>query len=120
MSCPMPSTTPSTLPTLATLLEELAALHPAEATFYRQQLAELEEGCARAHTQLLQDEAALAAVEPDPSEESFEAWKRLHAVVAESRRAWSYLGVSERVLREGVEFALFLVRRTAAGGPHPF
>ncbi|ATB41123.1 hypothetical protein CYFUS_006585 [Cystobacter fuscus] len=117
MPCPLPSSAPLPVPTLAELLQALESVSPSEAERYRARVATLEETCAQAHAQLLQDEEALAAVAPGGLRFPYEEWILRSSAASGSRRAWRALAVDEAVLREALEFSLAMARHFAAS-PH--
>ena len=113
MSCP-PPTPPHVPPTLRQLLEDLARLDAAEAVRHREAVRALEDRLAQSEAQLAHQEVALAAVEADGTQASRDAWCTRALATSDARRARRMLGLDEALLRETLEFYVFLARQARA------
>lgn len=115
MPCPVPSS-PPTSPALSTVLEDVAAVDPREASRLRPRVVELEKSQAHAREQLAAAESALSLVRPTGLRVAYEEWCTRSTAVWQARREVRMLGVDADVLREQLERAIFLARQSAAIG----
>ena len=111
MPCPLP-----TLPPLIELVQQLAAVHPAEAERHRGEVESLEARLASAREQLAQDEAALAQAQPGAGLGAYEEWCLRSSAAWGARRAVRMLETDAAVRRESLECALFLALQDKAAG----
>ncbi|MFY0567086.1 hypothetical protein ACN28E_25055 [Archangium lansingense] len=114
MPCPPPP--PSPPPTLRQLLEQLAALDPVAAEFFRPDVDELEKRLAAAQEQLAADEESLTEVKADGLPATVDEWCMRSSAASGSRRAVQRLEAAEAAKREMVERSLFLARQGLAAG----